>query len=187
MKMTFCPSRMMLFIATAGILLTAGNSPRSYGQTADPLSICDRSVICPGETLRYEVSWLNIKLGQVRLITLPVTTDSGQPVYHTVAYIDSYSGLPFVDLHAIDHTNFDTLFYSRGFRSSDKKDDGWKTEQSAYDFPHHRVFIENIIQIIDAVVLSPVINRFLAPQCRVKNTKRNNGASLERQLECADI
>jgi hypothetical protein len=92
------------------------------------------------------VSWLSIKLGQVRLVTSSSTIDSGRLFHHAAAFIDSYSGLPFVDVHAIDHSDFDSSFHSRGFRSSDKKDDYWKTEHSFYDFPRHLVFIENITQ-----------------------------------------
>ncbi|HTY39162.1 MAG TPA: hypothetical protein VMH23_18735, partial [Bacteroidota bacterium] len=74
---------------------------------------CNTSIFCPGEELVYEVTWLKIPLGQVRLRADSSGVSANQILYHASAFIDSYSGLPFVDLHAIDHTQMDAVFYSR--------------------------------------------------------------------------
>ncbi len=128
---------LMFFLSTAQDVF-------SYPQTLN--DSCDQSVICPGEELVYEVSWLRIKLGQIRIRTTPSTIVNGETVCHAAAYIDSYEGLPFVDLHAIDHTDMDSLTDSRGYHAMEKRDDGWRFETSWYDLPHKKVFIETFTQ-----------------------------------------
>ena len=129
-----------------GLLSGGPGSVLLARQQAAHASPCDRTVICPAETLVYEVSWMKIRLGQVRLVAGVPTTEGGTTAYHAAAYIDSYQGLPFVDIHAVDHSTFDSGYYSRGFYSSDKKDNYWKTEHSLYDFSRRLIFIENITQ-----------------------------------------
>lgn len=104
--------RSIHFIAVIGLILFCAYPHVFYGQEGGPFQLCERSVFCPAESLVYEVSWLGIKLGQVRLITGFPTIDSGRVTYHAAAFIDSYSGLPFVDLHAFDYSNFDSSFHS---------------------------------------------------------------------------
>ena len=103
---------------------------------------CNSFVICPGEELVYEVSWLNITLGQIRLKTTESTIVDGQVQHNASAYVDSYDGLPFVDLHAIDHTQMDDTFYSRGFSAIEKKGDHWQSDKSHYDILHKLLIIE---------------------------------------------
>lgn len=69
------------------------------------------------EEFVYEVSWTFFKLGTIRIQTL------GQ--HEARAYIDSYEGLPFVDLHSIYYTQMDSLFFSRGAHSFDKNEKEW--------------------------------------------------------------
>jgi len=64
----------------------------------------------PGEELEYEVSFIGIRLGSVKIISERIDSISGRPVYKAVGYMNSRSGLPFVDLHAIFHTWADTSF-----------------------------------------------------------------------------
>ena len=94
-------------------------------------SPCDTLLICPGEELLYEVSWLKVKLGQIRLKVLaPTTAADGAVRYNCVAYVDSYEGIPFVDLHAVTYTEMDAHFASTGYHSVEKKgDDRWLAEK----------------------------------------------------------
>ncbi len=55
-------------------------------QVATP-SECDSSIICPGEDLTHEVSWLGIGRGQIRLQTPDSQMSEGYSAYATV---DSY-------------------------------------------------------------------------------------------------
>jgi hypothetical protein len=125
-------------------LFIGGSHTFLYSQSIS--DSCQTSVICPGEELVYEVSWLNVKLGQIRLKTSPSTNLDGKITHHAAAYIDSYEGLPLVDLHAIDHTDMDTLFYSTGFHAMETKGKGWRFETARYDFPHKQVIVEKVLQ-----------------------------------------
>jgi hypothetical protein len=107
---------------------------------------CSSSFFCPGEDLVYEVSWLKIKLGQVRLKTSPSTYLNGKIVHHAVAYIDSYEGLPLVDLHAIDHSDMDSLYYSLGYHATENKGDLWHFESTDYSLEHKMIVIETVLQ-----------------------------------------
>ncbi|OYV84744.1 MAG: hypothetical protein B7Z63_06475, partial [Ignavibacteriae bacterium 37-53-5] len=62
------------------------------------------SVMQGGEALTYEASYLFFKIGSVRMQVLGKTIYDGVPAYHVRAYIDSYSGIPFVNLHAMYDT-----------------------------------------------------------------------------------
>jgi hypothetical protein len=74
--------------------------------------------------------------------TVASTVVDGQVEHNAVAYIDSYDGMPFVDLHVIDHTYMDGSFYSRGFNAMEKKGDYWESEKSHYDLTNKLLIIE---------------------------------------------
>lgn len=69
-----------------------------------------------GEELSYEVSYSFVKLGKVTLKIKDKKTVKGKTFYTTVAYIDSYPGIPFVDLHQIYESHVDTKLHSDYFR-----------------------------------------------------------------------
>ena len=118
------------------------NSAKLYcGNNPTP---CTSSVLCPGEELVYEVSWLKISLGQIRLRMSPPTKSNGLTLYHATSYVDSYEGLPLVDLHAIDHSDMDSTCYSLGFHASERKGDTRRFETSHYDLSHKRIYIETV-------------------------------------------
>lgn len=83
-----------------------------YSGTTSP------SVYVDGEDLVYEVSWTFVKLGTVHIKTLGSLK--------AVAYIDSYEGLPFVDLHSVNYTEMDSFFYCRSGYAIDKDGNDWK-------------------------------------------------------------
>ncbi len=120
-------------------------SAREQRQSPSP---CDTSTLCPGEELVYEVSWLKVKLGQIRLKALESTTGTdGSVRYNCVAYVDSYDELPFLDVHAVSHTEMNARFFSTGFHAVEKKDDDrWLAEKSSYDLPHDMIVIEKVFQ-----------------------------------------
>ena len=97
-----------------------------------------KAVLATKEDLVYEVSWTIFKLGTIRLRT---NTD-----YSADAFIDSYEGLPFVDLHSYNHTQMDSMFFSKGSHAVDKKDTDWVGFDYVTDVAHKRVRIEEIHQ-----------------------------------------
>jgi hypothetical protein len=76
-----------------------------------------------GEELTYVVSYSFIKLGEIKIIVKNKKTIKGKTFYSTIAYMDSYSGIPFVDLHMIYESTINPDYYSSFFRGIVKKED----------------------------------------------------------------
>lgn len=96
------------------------------------------AVLSEGEELVYEVSWTVFTLGTIRL--------RSHPDLSAEAYIDSYEDLPFVDLHSIHTSRMDSQFYSRASASLELREGGWWGLEYTYDFPHHRVLVEETVR-----------------------------------------
>ena len=105
-----------------------------------------------GEELTYNVSYSHIDIGQVRIKLIEKSTVSGRTSYKAMAYIDSYKGLPFVDLHAIYEDAFDASGYSVWFRSRLKEDEAWRSFVYQFDYGHHAMFIEQRMWGSDPVI-----------------------------------
>ena len=81
-------------------------------------------VMVEGEELVYEVSWYFVKLGTIRTKILKANSDSNMMIrYSAMAYVDSYEGLPFADLHSVSYTGVDDFLYSRATRTLEKRGD----------------------------------------------------------------
>ena len=75
-----------------------------------------------GEELTYVVSYSFIKLGEIKIIIKNKKKIKGKIFYSTIAYMDSYSGIPFVDLHMIYESTINHNYYSSFFRGIVKKE-----------------------------------------------------------------
>lgn len=133
------------------------------------------SIISPGEELTYEVRWFKVHLGRIRLRTFTTTHDSSETIYHAAASVDSYEGLPFVDVHARDRTDMDTLFYSRGFRAFEKKNNVWHAEISRYNLPAKTVIIERSTH---PTISSPADGPLTYDTVRIPDTRIQDGLSI---------
>jgi hypothetical protein len=96
-----------------------------------------------GEELVYNVSYGFFDLGQIRIQTLSVQEIDGRPTYFSRAFIDSYSNIPFVDLHAVFESFIDLESYSRRFMGKVKQDGAWDFNRYRFDYPANRVYIES--------------------------------------------
>ncbi|HUI29579.1 MAG TPA: DUF3108 domain-containing protein [Candidatus Acidoferrales bacterium] len=95
------------------------------------------SVMQIKEELTYEASYLLFKIGAVRFQVLSKTTYDSIPAYRLRAYIDSYSGIPFVDLHAVYETYADArTLMCLSTSNSQKEHGGWV--YTRYDFNYER-------------------------------------------------
>ncbi len=74
-----------------------------------------------GEDIAYVVRYGFIKLGEIRLKIVSRNEANGKYYYNTIAYIDSYSGIPFVDLHQIYESKINRSYYSDYFKGTVKK------------------------------------------------------------------
>lgn len=103
----------------------------------------DTTLFRVGEDLVYNVSYASVNLGQVRIRLLEKTTADGRTVYRAQANIDSYKGVPFVDLHAVYDDLMDQSIFSSWFRSRLREDHGWDTVYYNYDYPGKSIFVAN--------------------------------------------
>jgi hypothetical protein len=61
-----------------------------------------------GEDITYVVKYLMFQIGEVQLKVLKEEVNGSDTIFSAIAYIDSYEGLPFVNLHQIYETKFDS-------------------------------------------------------------------------------
>ena len=96
-----------------------------------------------GEELLYEVSFFGVKLGTIKMVMKKKDEIDGKPVIYGQAYIDSYDGIPFVDLHVIYNSwMHPKINYSYKFISNMKEDDGWYYEKITFDYQNKKIKIE---------------------------------------------
>ena len=69
-----------------------------------------------GDEFTYVVSYSFIKLGEIKIIVKGKKIIKGRTYYSTIAYMDSYSGIPFVNLHMIYESTLTPDYYSNFFR-----------------------------------------------------------------------
>jgi len=84
-----------------------------------------------GEEITYVVKYLGFEIGEVKLKVLKQQALDNDTIYSAIAYIDSYDGIPFVDLHQIYETKFDSKEIARSFKGTILADD---TTYTKYDF-----------------------------------------------------
>ncbi len=155
---------LLLFDVLAAAVFGAGTV--ALVSTAQPVNLdaARRAVLSDGEYLVYEVSWTIFKLGTIRL--------SAHGDYSAEAYIDSYEGLPIVDLHSFSQTQMDSEFYSKGSHSVDKEDTEWVGLDYVSDPGHKRVRIETIHQKDEH---SPIIGRSVRDSIQLDSLKFLDG------------
>jgi hypothetical protein len=100
-----------------------------------------------GEKLEYEVSYSIFALGTVKVEILDTAQRNGATVFRAKAFMDSYNGVPFVNLHWIFYSEIDPNLYSHFFSGVDNKDsNNISYSNYSFDYPRHRVSIERGIR-----------------------------------------
>lgn len=87
----------------------------SYGNNSYQLN---QKKIVVGEELTYVVKYLAFEIGEIRLKVIKEIVEENDTLYSAIAYINSYEGIPFVDLHQIYETKFDKNQTSHYFKGS---------------------------------------------------------------------
>jgi hypothetical protein len=93
------------------------------------------------EELVYNVRYAFFNLGQIRVKTLSKMTLDGSPSFFTRAFIDSYHGIPFVDLHAVFESAVDEQMFSRRFMGRIKQDDTWDFSRYEFQYDKDRLIV----------------------------------------------
>ena len=73
-----------------------------------------------GEVLKYEVSYLGIKLGSIISRCIDIDSGTGAGRYRTECLIRSYDGVPFVTLHTLFQSTMDDSISSISFSTTEK-------------------------------------------------------------------
>ena len=96
-----------------------------------------------GEQLEYEVSYSIFSLGKVKIQVVDTVLRNGTTVYRAKAFMDSYSGVPFVNLHWIFYSEIDPLLFSHYFSGLDNKDTtSVPYSDYTFDYRRNRVYVE---------------------------------------------
>ncbi len=97
-----------------------------------------------GEELQYNVSYSVFDIGLVKLQILDTVTRNGNMVFRAKAFIDSYSGLPFVDLHQVFYSEMSPEALSQFFSThTTTKPDRMPYVKYAFDYKRNKVFYES--------------------------------------------
>ncbi len=99
-------------------------------------------VFTENEELVYNVRYAFFNLGQIRITTYGTSTLDGRPVSFARALIDSYRGIPFVDLHAVFESFIDHAMYSRRFMGKIKQDGTWDFSRYRFESDRNRIIVE---------------------------------------------
>lgn len=119
------------------LLLTTVN--KSYSQTNVPPS----KVFVEGEELTYNVRYGVFDLGQVKIKTTKKLSEGNSVSFQSIAYIDSYKKIPFVNLHAVFESVIDSSVFSRFFVGKSRDGDHWNFGRYRYDYDKMRVYMES--------------------------------------------
>lgn len=95
-----------------------------------------------GEELIYNVSYLGFDLGRIKIKLLEKESDSTSSWYKAIAYMDTYKGVPLVDLHSVFESTFNNEIYSKYFQARDKDNDHWKLFKYNFIYPENKVLVE---------------------------------------------
>jgi len=95
-----------------------------------------------GEDISYVVSYSFLKLGEVRLRVINKTEYQGKTVYNAIAFIDSYSGIPFVNLHQIYESKVNSDYYSEYFKGLIKKPEYTTYTEYYFDYNSQKLHVK---------------------------------------------
>lgn len=129
----------ILLFLTGRLLYCADHGADSYPPEAPDMP---DSVFQVGEELVYNVSYASIDIGQVRVKQLEEISKDGNRSFKAIAQIDSYKGIPFVDLHAVFQSLIHAGGYTTWFSARDKNDDAWRSSIYNFDYHNHSMYFE---------------------------------------------
>lgn len=115
-----------------------------------------KTVFVPNEYCEYEVSFLGIKLGVIKVETLKEEQYNGKAVYRAKVSMDTYSGIPFVDLHSVFNSWMDpSLAYSYQFVANNKVSEGWDYNKILFDYANKKIINKHWLN--DSLITNDVI------------------------------
>ena len=133
--------KLFLFGLTTVIILMSGFTymPESI---SIGIPIVSEKEMFVGEEINYVVSYSFLKLGEVRLRVVNKGEYQGKTVYNTIAHIDSYSGIPFVNLHQIYESKVNSDYYSEYFKGLVKTKEFTTYTEYYFDYKDHKIRVK---------------------------------------------
>lgn len=130
----------LFFLALLGLGLSSDSVSKNI--RAFEFSFTTEKKLIPGEELNYVVSYSFINLGEVKIRVKEKKTVNGRNQYNAIAYIDSYDGLPFVNLHQIYESKVNQDYYSDFFRGIVKGDEFTSYTEYYFDYANSKLRIK---------------------------------------------
>jgi hypothetical protein len=130
-----------ILVAPGVLLLPVFVGPLVAGNTTTPAGGA-AGVFLPGEELVYNVRYGFIDLGQVRIVTGDRVKVDGHTAFNGEASIQSYKGVPFVDLHALYYSVMDSTGFSHRFVGKTREDGIWSYSRYLFQYDQNRVVME---------------------------------------------
>lgn len=136
------------------------------GIRADPQSQLEPAASSPaaflqvGEELIYRVSYWFIGLGEIRVRVMDKLQTNTETRYRAEVFVDSYGGNPFVNLHEVYETEFDSTLYAHHFQGRWMDGDAWKYVKYDFRYDINKIFIErgrydlNLVESYDTVSIN---------------------------------
>jgi len=100
------------------------------------------STFLVGEELTYNVSYGSFDIGRVRITLLDRITSGGRVAYKATAYIDSYRGIPFVNLHSVYNSLIGPGVHTTWFNARTKEDERWREWTYRFEYGQSSLFID---------------------------------------------
>lgn len=95
------------------------------------------------EELEYEVSYLGIPLGRIRIVTEGTESLGDRPVVRAVAYMESYPSIPFLSLRSEFRSWLDTsAAFSHRFEGWMKQGNEEKRGKAEFDYQRRLIYAE---------------------------------------------
>lgn len=133
--------RIILLAFVPFIFSIADNSLTAEELSYD-FSFSSEKKLLPGEELNYVVSYSFINLGEVKIRVKDKKTIKGKNYYNAIAYIDSYDGIPFVNLHQIYESKVNQDYYSDFFRGIVKGEEYTTYTEYYFDYTNSKIRIK---------------------------------------------
>jgi len=132
----------IILIAFVFFIFSIGDNSFTTKELYHNFSFSSEKELLPGEELNYEVSYSFINLGEVKIRVKDKKTINGKNYYNAIAYIDSYDGIPFVNLHQIYESKVNQDYYSDFFRGIVKGEEYTTYTEYYFDYSNSKIRIK---------------------------------------------
>lgn len=124
------------------LLFLCFNSPGINSKAAIDLYFQSDKNLFVGEELTYLVSYSFMKLGEVKIKVRDKKVVNDRTYYNTIAYIDSYSGVPFTNIHQIYESNVSADYYSYFFRGINREEEPYSYTEYYFNYDEEQLRVK---------------------------------------------